>query len=60
MASTPYCAPAFGSPRAFIGDYCLFCHDPAIPYVAALRKEFLDDLIRTRPRFIVIYKVCWF
>lgn len=47
-------------PTRYTSDCSFFCHDPTIPYVAAMRKEFLDDLVRNRPQFVVFFKVCWF
>jgi hypothetical protein len=45
-------------PTRFLYDFHFF-HDESSPAVSALRREFLHDLTRGRPRYVVVFESTW-
>jgi len=46
-------------PTRFIYDFHFYAHDPSLPYVSALRQEFMHGMIEHKPHFVVFYEKTW-
>ena len=40
-------------------DFHFYAHDSHLPYVSALRKEFMCGMAKQKPHFVVFYESTW-